>query len=124
MSTKEISPMQSVIGGMVLNALYWAAIVYGTVYNESYAMNLFKFFTWLLVVCWTVNCAAKVCAEQSKIDYPVQKRYIPGIVTFMSDFGIACLAAAFGHWVYASLVMFQQAMEQLYHTKPSTRKDT
>jgi hypothetical protein len=108
-----------------LTLAWYATAILGTIYNEYHFLNIFMFVTWVLAIGWvfvyTGLCAAKIL---DKDGYMPRERSVSAIVAFLADFGIALLMTAYGHWFYATLVMFQQVIEQLYFHKPEQKGNT
>ena len=119
---EQSSRASTIIWWIILNLLWYVSAVEGMMNNEHHFLAVFKFFTWFLIVMWSFNVLGKHVAAATGQDYPIFKRYISGYAAFVSDFGLAIIAAAYGHWVYAALIMFQDLLEQMYFYKPETKE--
>jgi hypothetical protein len=118
---KQQGRIATVITWCIMNTIWYACAIMGTVYHEHHFLSVFKFMTWLMVVMWSLCIVGKFSTMFLNEDFQMPKRYIPAMVGFISDFGLATIAAAGGFWFYAILIMYQCVAEQMYF-KPETKE--
>lgn len=113
-----------------ISSIWWFTAVEGTVYNEHHFLSAFKFLTWFVYIFWLFLFVADTLAlsygnAETKDEWRRTKSKSPRIVSvgisFASDFGLAMLVAAYGHWVYALMIMLQQFMEINFFNNPKEK---
>jgi len=120
---KQPSKAASIISWIAVDILWYGCAIEGMMNNEHHFLSIFKFITWLVVVGWILTILGKLAAAVIGQDYPPFKRHISAYAAFMSDFGLAVISVAYGHWFYAILIMFQDSLEQMYfYKKPETKE--
>jgi hypothetical protein len=106
------------IGFVVGNIVWYSTAIAGMAYSNVYAFNTFKFFTWFLVIMWTIIFLGTALDDKH---IPMEERGFPGIISSLTDITLALIVAAFGHWFYAALIVYQQFCEVGVYHKPSER---
>jgi len=119
---KQPSKTAAVLSWIGMTSFWYASIVMGGVYGNHVALNVFKFLTWFIVVMWSIVILGEHAAAATGQDYAISDRHIPATLSFTCDFGIAVIAAAYGHWFYAALIVYQSLLEQTYFYKPETKE--
>jgi hypothetical protein len=109
--------LETVIEWIVMDLLWWAAAVSGTLYHHVQWFWTFAFLTWFLVLGWGLIALTKFGAAVTKIPFKSQDPSVPLKLALFSDLSLACLMAFTGHFFYAALVVLQMLFEQFYFTK-------
>jgi hypothetical protein len=108
------------------NALYWILTGLAFFRHISWAFNLWVFLTWCFTLIWGFIALSRMGyrALGQEDQFPPVGRSVPAWVSIISDVGIACVAAAFGHWFYAVLLIVQTLLEGLARGSSSSSTST
>lgn len=93
-------------------------IVWGGVHGSTIDWNIYKFLAWFATILYCFIDLAKVL-NPTQTNKSIPTRKIPIGLSFGSDFAIAIILAAFGHWFYATLKVIEQFAEQFLLDKES-----
>jgi hypothetical protein len=110
------SKFRSILGWIVMETLWIASAIMGTVNHNHGWLLVFNSLTWFLVASWTFMSTIKFLAACMKVPFP-NPRVIPGWITGMGDLGLYLFITYYGHWFYGVLILYQMVLEQLFFTK-------
>jgi hypothetical protein len=85
--------------------------------HHPMAFNVFKFLCWVFIALYMLGLVAEA-NDPTMQGRLIKNRSVPGWLSVVSDLGIAIFLAAYGHWFYAGLVMFQQSLEIALFAEP------
>lgn len=118
MGNKSANRISFILG----NIVWYSSGIAGMKYSNTYAWNTFTFFTWFLVFMWTLLGLGKIAGDFQGKPLEIEDRGFPSYISAITDYTLAFIAAAFGHWFYGVLIVYQQVVETFVYYKSSERK--
>src|SRR5271155_2654116 len=93
----------------------WAVLGYlGMVDGHVVAFNLFRFMTVVITGWWSFLAVISVMTTYLKLPPPKIEIHLPFWMAVIADYGVASLAAGYGHYILALMIIFQNFLELSY----------
>lgn len=91
------------ISWCLLNGGVFALAILGVQYGEEWALNIFKFLLWMVVVLYGIGLSS----PDSRSALSKKGRSVPAVVSLLFDLSLAIFLAAYGLFFYAALQVIQ-----------------